>query len=461
MRGLIASLCGLALLACSSAGDGPPVVTAADTTPCARPNDYLTSPPEKLSGYCVLENQNGRIVPLPDAVPYDLNTPLFSDYALKTRIVWVPPGTPIQYDPAAALDMPVGSIVTKTFAFAKDYRQPTADVHVVETRVLLRRQAGWVLLPYVWNDAQDDATLASAAETRPIAFIDAQGTPRTAHYFLPAERDCHSCHDSGEGVPQLIGPSARQLNRDFVYANGTENQLAHWARLGILAGAPDPRDAPRLATWNDPVTGTVAARARAYLEANCAHCHNPAGLSAKTGLFLRADEADPAHFGACRVTGADATASGGFRYDAAPGDPDHSVIPFRLASTDPHVMMPQIGRSVVHTEGLALVREWIAGLTGSCSEASGGSSPDGGVVDAGSDGGDDHSDASNWDASTDAGELDAGAPHQDSGRADAGGDDQGDNGDGNRGSKSEQAHPKNPGNRDPSRRETRPPVPLP
>jgi uncharacterized repeat protein (TIGR03806 family) len=358
--------------------------------------DYVMSPPKRLSELCVLENRSGDIVSRGDAVEYELNAPLFTDYAVKTRILWIPPGTAVSYDAADVLKMPVGTLITKTFAFPADLRAPDLDVSVIETRVLLRKASGWSLLPYVWNAAQDDATLADSSETRDITFVDAQGVPRTAHYFIPAERDCHECHDSAQGIPTPIGPSARQLNRDHVYADGTENQLAHWARLALLEGAPDPSQAPRLAGWNEPEKGTLERRARAYLEGNCAHCHNGAGLSANTDLYLRADEAVPEHFGVCKPTG-DLMASGGLPLDIVPGNPDASALVFRLASTDPQKMMPQIGRSLVHAEGLELVREWISGLPGSCSPSvtdagasttDAGSAADGGVAST-SDAGDD------------------------------------------------------------------------
>src|SRR5262245_45482907 len=73
------------------------------SAPCSRPSDYLTNPPQQLSELCLLENQNGNIAPLtPDVIPYELNTPLFSDYALKTRLLWIPAGTSIEYAPADA-----------------------------------------------------------------------------------------------------------------------------------------------------------------------------------------------------------------------------------------------------------------------------------------------------------------------------------------------------------------------
>jgi hypothetical protein len=35
---------------------------------------------------------------------------------------------------------------------------------------------------------------------------------------------------------------------------------------------------------------------------------------------------------------------------------------FRIASTDPGIMMPELGKRLVHEEGVALIREWIAAM---------------------------------------------------------------------------------------------------
>jgi uncharacterized repeat protein (TIGR03806 family) len=383
----------LALAMCGCGDQGP------QQPACAEPSKYLSAPPQQLSRYCLLTNQSGTLVAAAEAVPYDVNTPLFSDYALKARLIRVPAGTSIQYDPTEAFDLPVGSVIAKTFAFPKDYRRPTKDIRVVETRVLLRTPTGWIGKTYAWNDAQTDATLVTDGETVSIGFLDSSGTAQTAGYHVASEMDCHTCHDNApDGMTHPIGLSARQLNRDFDYSTGAENQIAHLSRLGLLAGAPNPAQAPRLPAWNEPSTGTVAERGRAYLEANCAHCHNRWGLADEARLSLRADETNPIHLGICRPTLADEEKSGGFGYDVVPGDPDHSVMAFRLMSTQDEVMMPLIGRSLVHTEGLSLVRAWIAGLAGSCdSEATvdGGGTADGAA-------------ASPDAAPTDAGPLDAG-----------------------------------------------------
>jgi len=163
----------------------------------------------------------------------------------------------------------------------------------------------------------------------------------------------------------IIGVKARNLNRTHHYPAGDENQLAHFVAAGQLVGAPaDIGLAPKLAVWNDPSTGSLDQRARAYLEVNCAHCHSAEGFARTTGLSLNATETTPSAFGVCKPPVAVGEASGGFLYDVVPGDPDHSIMTFRIASTAASVMMPQIGRSVVDNEGLQLVRDWVTGLKG-------------------------------------------------------------------------------------------------
>jgi len=163
-----------------------------------------------------------------------------------------------------------------------------------------------------------------------------------------------------------IGPKTHWLNGDYAYSGGTENQLAHWSRIGILTGAPDPSSAPKLPNAADPDAGTIEQRARAYLEANCGFCHNPTGNARISGLYLTASVTDPIQLGICKHPVAAGPAGGGRSYDIAPGSPDASVVTYRLESTSPAIAMPQIGRSVVDTHGLALIEQWISEMPGSC-----------------------------------------------------------------------------------------------
>src|SRR5262249_15867019 len=160
---------------------------------------------------------------------------------------------------------------------------------------------------------------------------------------------CKGCHKGAEEM-KPIGPKARHLNRDFAYRDGTENQLAHWSRLGVLVGAPEPAEAPRLAAWDKVASGSLDARARAWLEINCAHCHRRDGPGGKCGLDLVASEDRPTAFGVFKAPVAAGLGSGGLEYDITPGEPDRSILVYRISSTHPSVMMPELGKRLVHEE---------------------------------------------------------------------------------------------------------------
>jgi len=297
---------------------------------------------------------NGRVT------PYGLNTPLFSDYAEKFRFVFLPPGKAAAYTAAGALDFPIGTTLVKTFAYPADFRRAGEKVRFLETRLLIRRADGWTALAYVWNDDQTVATLKRAGTRLDVSFIDAAGRPRQIDYAVPNVNQCKECHAvAGEIAP--LGPKARNLNGAFAYASGPENQLARWSRMSMLTGAPNPTKAPRTAVWDD-VAEPLAARADAYLDANCAHCHNARGMASNSGLFLDVEETRPAARGIGKRPVAAGRGSGGLEVSIAPGDPAASILLHRMKSTEPGVMMPELGRSLVHEEGVALIAQYIAGL---------------------------------------------------------------------------------------------------
>jgi uncharacterized repeat protein (TIGR03806 family) len=359
------------LLACTQAA--PPVHYFADGRP------------QHLSEWHVLLRQGGRLTPNQRVVPYDLNTPLFTDYAHKLRTVWLPPGTSAQYSATDTFDFPVGTIITKTFYYPRagaapavartydsshDFRGAGLDldqVRLIETRVLVHRAAGWVALPYVWNAEQTDAELARTGDEVPLELVAASGEREPFTYVVPNENQCAGCHVTNLKTRSIapIGPKARHLNRDFAYAEGEENQLAHLSRIGYLSGAPQPAEAPRNANWLD-TSAPLEARARAYLDINCGHCHSLTGPANTTSLALDAKTPADRHLGVCKPPVAAGRGTGDHLFDIVPGHPDDSILPYRMASREPGVMMPEQGRNTVHREGLELIRAWIAALPGAC-----------------------------------------------------------------------------------------------
>jgi uncharacterized repeat protein (TIGR03806 family) len=349
----LAAAAALALMAPAAARvsrDAPPVNQAAIAA---------ERPPERLSEYRFFRDIAAR-EPNAGVTPYDLNTPLWSDGALKFRYVFVPPGQQARYNDERVFSFPVGTVLIKTFAFAADMRRPTENVHLLETRLLIRRAEGWVALPYVWNDEQTEAQLSLIGAVVPVNFIDETGDAIALDWDVPNRNQCKGCHDrSGEITP--IGPSARSLLLDYAYGTGLENQIAHWNRTGILAALPAREILPAPRAYDD-TSGSVHDRARAYLDVNCAHCHNPEGPAHTSGLDLSWSQTDPVQWGVYKRPVAAGRASAGFAFSIEPGHPERSILVHRMASIDPGVMMPELGRQRVDERAVALMREWIADM---------------------------------------------------------------------------------------------------
>lgn len=315
--------------------------------------------PLNLSEYGFFEGEIARQVPAGDVVPYRLNTPLFTDYAWKLRFVKLPKGQTVAYNDREVFQFPVGTVIIKTFYYPDDERQPNGKRRLLETRLLIHEAAGWVALPYHWNAEQTDARLEVAGGSTEVNWKDAQGKKRKLEYAFPNMNQCKSCH-SLDGKMTPIGPSARQLNGEHAYDSGAENQLVHWENTGLLSGLPaDHAAIPRVPDWDNPADGTTDERARAWLDINCAHCHNPRGPASTSGFYLDIHQQDMGVLGVNKTPVAAGRGSGDLDYDIVPGQPDKSILVYRLASTDPGIMMPEVGRRVVHEESLALIRKWI------------------------------------------------------------------------------------------------------
>lgn len=318
------------------------------------------APFERLSQYRFFQGELKKLAPNERVIPYDLNSPLFSDYTQKRRFVWAPKNSVINYKSSGVFEFPETAVLIKNFSILADARDPQSKETHIETRLLIHRQGRWTALTYVWNDEQSDAILEIAGETRDLQWIHSDGKLRKNHYVIPNVNDCKSCH-SHQKVFVPIGPQAKHLNRDFPYPSGPKNQLQHWSDTGLLKGFPGAKKTPKLPKWDDSSQG-IDARARAYLDINCAHCHQPGAMASNSGLDLRAEQKDPVKWGLMKAPVAAGRGSGGRLFDIVPGKPEQSILTFRMASTDPGIAMPELGRGMNHDEGLQLIRDWIRQL---------------------------------------------------------------------------------------------------
>ncbi|MCI4667886.1 MAG: hypothetical protein MRZ79_06970 [Bacteroidia bacterium] len=321
--------------------------------------DELTGYPMNLSEYGFFKGNLAEQLPAKGVIPYELNTPLFTDYAWKRRYIKLPKGKTVAYNDQKVLQFPVGTVIIKTFYYPEDMRNPEKGERLMETRLLIHEEKGWKALPYHWNAEQTEAVLEVAGGTAEVKWRDENGKKRKVEYVMPNMNQCKSCH-SWDGALTPIGPSARQLNGSLDYGSGASNQLDHWAETGILEGLPeDHASIPSVPNWKDSQSGSTEERARAWLDINCAHCHNPHGPASTSGFFLDIHQKDPSVYGVKKTPVAAGRGSGDLDYDIVPGKPDQSILIYRMESIDPGIMMPEVGRKLVHTEGVEAVRKWI------------------------------------------------------------------------------------------------------
>ena len=361
----------------------------------------LTEDCSKLSHYNLFADAKDPTTgPNSGGIPYDMSTPLFTDYATKYRFVYVPEGEVATYSEHEVMEFPVGSVLVKTFSMPADTANRGENETNIETRLLIHRADGWVARPYYWDSATDASYMVTGKIIADVT-ITHKGESLTFDYGIPQKNQCTNCHavvpiiqgseDKRRAIFKPIGPKARFLNNDYDYGNQVENQLTHWESAGILAGAPvDKTSIVSAPIFKDSTDITALdpadldVMARGYLDINCAHCHRreltivepnysgPAGDSGLTVEFNREIDDAQSKFGVCKTAiagGYPADESGYNQYprDVIPEHADRSYLLYRMNTNDGRHKMPELGRASIHTEGVELVRAWINGLpTNNC-----------------------------------------------------------------------------------------------
>ena len=314
----------------------------------------------KLSDYGFFREPMAEQIPLDNIFPYRISTELFKDYAFKSRFIVLPEGEKINYIDSEEFDFPVGTIFIKTFYYPADFRFLEKNWQIIETRLLVHTSEGWIGYPYVWNTEQTDAILDIAGNRQKVSWIDKRGKSQNVNYLVPNFNMCKSCHVIDKTF-QPIGPKPRLLNCDNFYDGAHKNQLEKMMELDMIDEMLSVETIPATAEWGSEHY-SLNDRARAYLDVNCAHCHNSKGPANTSGLFLEYNEKDLKKLGVFKPPIAAGRGSGSLDFNIVPGKPDKSIFIFRMESTDPGILMPESGRKMVHKEGVALIRDWILSL---------------------------------------------------------------------------------------------------
>ncbi|MCX4245135.1 PQQ-dependent sugar dehydrogenase [Paraliomyxa miuraensis] len=294
----------------------------------------------------------GVTSPAPDLVPYTLNAPLWTDGSHKQRHLVLPPGTRIAVQDDGSLRFPVGTTILKTFSYALDPFAPDV-LTPVETRVMIRRSWAWEFHGYAWNEDGTEAELLDGGQSR-IMLTSLEGAPTVVDHTFPSRDECGYCH--GTGDVRALGPRLDQLDRWVDYDGVLASQLDALADIDLFEGPlPAP---PPIADYTDP-EAPLEDRARAYLHANCGHCHRPGGW---TPPALDMDMRWTTPTAQTRLCGVAPQYSSTFDADhrVAPGAPQDSLIWLRLSTRGPW-QMPPVATSVPDPHAW-VVHEWIDDL---------------------------------------------------------------------------------------------------
>lgn len=272
-----------------------------------------------------------------DLIPYELNSPLWSDGTHKRRWVQLPSGSTIGYTDAGAFTWPVGTVIVKEFAV--DRVDGTARAPI-ETRLLVKEaDGGWEGYSYQWNDQATGADLLYDTTIVRKAWPLADGGSYS--HIYPTRALCKRCHTQASGF--VLGPEAAQLNRTADYGGVADEQLRVWSHLGLFgAGTLPAPPAPVTAIFD--TRSSLTQRVRGYLTSNCSHCHRPGGE--RPTRDLRWETALP-NTNLCAVV--------------VPGDAGTSLLHTRFGRVG--APMPPVATDLLDQRALQVVDAWINGLT--------------------------------------------------------------------------------------------------
>jgi uncharacterized repeat protein (TIGR03806 family) len=314
--------------------------------------------------------------PAPGLIPYSVNSPLWSDGADKERYMAIPGEGKIVFDsiryPQPAPGAPPGwrfpdnTVMVKTFSLELERGNP-ASRRRLETRLLhLHQMPGteevgdqvWNGYTYVWNDEQTDAVLAEANgldRTFVIKDAKAPGGKREQKWHFPSRAECTLCHTTS--AKYVLGVNTLQMNKEHNYGAIVANQLRTLEHIGLFTEPlpMPPEKLPKLGRYEDEKE-SLEKRARAYLHANCAHCHRKwGGGNAEFQLLATLDLKD---MGIVNTRPGQGTFELRDPRILVPGDPDRSMIDFRMKRLGLG-RMPHVASLVVDDLGVKLIHDWI------------------------------------------------------------------------------------------------------
>lgn len=294
--------------------------------------------PLKLSDFHLFKGKMNNLKPAADLQLLELSSTLFTDYAEKQRLIKIPKGKKMVINGDGLPVFPEGTILVKTFYYPKDKTQSKANHQLMETRLLILKQGKWNAGTYQWNKNQDEAIYTTEGTTVNVAWRDLNGATRKVAYHIPGQKECVSCHQHNEEL-MPIGPKVMNLNRIVTRSNQQVNQLTDLQQKGLVDLQINLAKLTALPAYEN-ANINLDYRARAYMEINCAHCHNPAGLAYRQSLMLNYTNPYP-------HTGIDFN--------------KRNIIERMETLGEFH--MPKLGTTVLDKEGIKLIKDYLKNIS--------------------------------------------------------------------------------------------------
>ena len=312
----------------------------------------------------------------PGLIPYQVNSPLWSDGAVKERFIGIPGTETIAFRSGKSWDFPDGTVLVKTFSLPmpelSDGTPRKTSLKRVETRLMTRQEGEWFGYSYRWNEDQSDAILVDSQgrdEPLVVASTGEKEPWRKQTWHYPSRSECMVCHSRASNF--VLGLSVEQTNLILCPDETPIEQLEYFRQVGLFHAETEPtgkaggfqfpspiEELPRLA---NPASRheTLEDRVRSYLHSNCANCHvKEGGGNAKINLSYRQTLAKtgllnvaPLHdrFG---------------KTDAkliSPQRPDESILLERLNRRGPG-QMPPLATNLVDSTAVKMIEQWIKEL---------------------------------------------------------------------------------------------------
>ncbi|MES2374761.1 MAG: hypothetical protein V4557_19445 [Bacteroidota bacterium] len=287
----------------------------------------------RISDYHIFQGKAADLNPAPGFTQYEISTQLFTDYAEKQRLISLPAGYQMTAIDDGLPELPDGTILVKTFYYYNNKQDTSSGKNIIETRLLIKHDSQWNVGTYLWNSEQTEALLINTGMDKTVNWIDASGNAKTILYHVPNKKECNTCHQS-ENKLIAIGPKVRNMNMDVLRNGVSINQLVYFSKTNLMKPV-DPSLFTQLPDWKN-VTHKLEERARAYLDINCAHCHNRNGFAAKTNLF--------------------------FGYETPLNATRIAIKKESIATNLSKGKMPKLGITIIDEEGVGLIKQYLATL---------------------------------------------------------------------------------------------------